>query len=302
MQNNGTMWNDVKGQDIQAHGGCILFYEDRYYWYGEHKGQSNHPTAWRVDIIGIACYSSQDLVNWKYEGLVLPAEEGISSLMHPSRVAERPKVLYNARTKEFVMWLHLDDATYSFARAGVAVSDSPTGPFRIVGAHRPNGKLSRDMTCYVDEDGTAYLIQASGDKNETLVVHELDASYQSFTGKYKEIMIDQMREAPCICRKDGTYYMVTSGCTGWRCNSALLSVSDNMMGPWKLTENPCEGPKYRTTFDGQCSFIFEANGKFYIMIDHWVPHNLQKSGYSILPIHMDNKSMTVVWQEQWMGI
>ena len=34
---NGHIWKDIDGNDIQAHGGCIIEYEGTYYWYGEHK-------------------------------------------------------------------------------------------------------------------------------------------------------------------------------------------------------------------------------------------------------------------------
>ena len=31
---NGSIWQDTEGRDIQAHGGCILPHNGRYYWYG----------------------------------------------------------------------------------------------------------------------------------------------------------------------------------------------------------------------------------------------------------------------------
>lgn len=40
---NGQMWKDTDGNNIQAHGGCIIEYDDIYYWYGENKGQDNCP-------------------------------------------------------------------------------------------------------------------------------------------------------------------------------------------------------------------------------------------------------------------
>ena len=66
---NGTLWKDVNGNPIQAHGGCIIQHGGTYYWYGEHKGVENRPGAYEVDVVGVSCYSSRDLVNWKYEGL-----------------------------------------------------------------------------------------------------------------------------------------------------------------------------------------------------------------------------------------
>ena len=56
-------------------------------------------------------------------GLALRA--GAHAELHPSRVAERPRVLYNNGTRAFVMWLHVDEADYELARVGIAVSHQP---------------------------------------------------------------------------------------------------------------------------------------------------------------------------------
>lgn len=96
---NGTQWTDIDGKPIQAHGGMILEYGHRFYWYGENKDAPNWPDRRRVDIIGVSCYSSSDLVKWKYEGLVLRATpEDESSILHPRNVLERPKVIYNEKS------------------------------------------------------------------------------------------------------------------------------------------------------------------------------------------------------------
>ena len=51
---NGTVWKDIDGNDIQAHGGMILEHKGVFYWYGEHKGAENSPGLQRVDFIGIS--------------------------------------------------------------------------------------------------------------------------------------------------------------------------------------------------------------------------------------------------------
>lgn len=57
-------------------------------------------------------------------------------------------MLYNERLKSFVMWMHVDDAGYDLARVGVAVSSSPTGPFKFLRSFRPHGQQSRDFTVF----------------------------------------------------------------------------------------------------------------------------------------------------------
>lgn len=300
---NGAIWQDIDGNDIQAHGGCIIKHGDTYYWYGENKGADNCPGKNRVDVIGVSCYSSKDLLNWKYEGLVFESnKDDPSSYVHTSKVLERPKVIYNEKNNNFVLWMHIDSADYTYAGVGIAVSDSPTGPFVLKRVTVPNRQDSRDMTIYKDVDGRAYLVH-SKDWNKTLNIARLNEDYDDLDGFYVSVMADQEREAPALFFHKGMYYMITSGCTGWNPNAALYARCPYLLGKWKLIDNPCVGENSRMTFFGQSSFIFEVNGRFYLMLDHWIPHNLKKSGYSILPVEInESNDITVNWQDEWLGI
>ena len=106
--------------------------------------------------------------------------------------------------------------------------------------------------------------------------------------------------SPALLYDQGLYYMVTSGCTGWAPNSALVATCPHLLGQWKLIDNPCEGPDYRMTFFGQSTYIFRVNGKPYLMLDHWKPQDLKNSAYSILPISIVDGQMTIRWQDDFM--
>src|SRR6266853_39259 len=142
----GEVWRDTDGKPINAHGGGVLFHDGIYYWYGEFKaGKTYLPNcnkSWggtRVDVGGVSCYSSTNLYDWKNEGIVLPAvPDDPQNDLHPSKALERPKVIYNKTTKQFVMWMQIDTASYAAARSGVAVSEKPAGPFKYLGSFRPN--------------------------------------------------------------------------------------------------------------------------------------------------------------------
>lgn len=299
---NGEMWYDDRGQPIQAHGGMILRHGDVWYWYGEDKGAPNTPGKTRVDVIGISCYSSRDLVSWHREGLALDVRQApAGSLLAPGNVCERPKVLYCEKTGRFVMWFHADTADYVYAGVGVAVADRPTGPFRLLYTKQPNRQDSRDMTLFRDRDGTAYLVHSSN-WNKTMNIARLTDDFEDLDGFYISVLRDQEREAPALVLEEGMYYMVTSGCTGWDCNSALYAASPHLLGQWKLIDNPCEGPGYRDTFRGQSTCIFRAGGRLWLLLDHWRPHDLQSSGYSILPLEIRAGRMTVRWQNEWTGL
>lgn len=299
MFQNGKMWFDDKGDPIQAHGGMILEFQGMWYWYGEHKGAANCPNMARVDVIGISCYSSNDLQSWHYEGLALDVKSSpMGSLVQPQNVCERPKVLFNEKTGKFVMWFHLDTPDYVYAGVAIAISDNPKGPFILINEKRPNQQDSRDMTLFVDKDKIGYLIHSSN-WNKTLHIARLTEDYTDVDGFYTSAMIDQEREAPAIIYEQGMYYMVTSGCTGWQFNSALYAVSPYLNSQWKLIDNPCEGDGYRDTFRGQSTWIFRVGQQIYLMLDHWNPNNLQESGYSILPVTINDGKMTVRWTEEF---
>ncbi|XXU62098.1 hypothetical protein WME78_25825 [Sorangium sp. So ce1097] len=51
---------------------------------------------------------------------------------------------------------------YGEARAAVATSSTVDGSYSYRGSFRPLGHMSRDITLFKDDDGTAYMISAEG--------------------------------------------------------------------------------------------------------------------------------------------
>jgi len=306
---SGIVWNDTDGNPINAHGGGIMFHNDIYYWYGEHKGDSTYRLdwvttweCWRAEAGGVSCYSSKDLVNWTFESVALPStpDDEMSDL-HPSQVIERPKVVYNDKTKKFVMWMHIESPDYEKAHAGVAISDSPTGPFTYLGSFKPNGGDSRDQTLFKDEDGRAYHIYSS-EWNKTLYIGLLNEEYTQHTGVYTRNFINLSRGAPAIFKHDGKYYLISSGCTGWDPNVAECAVADSMLGEWMVIGNPCIGKDADSTYYAQSTFVLPVEGKkdFYVaMFDRWNKTNLIDSRYVWLPLTFKDGKPVVEWQDKW---
>lgn len=133
----GAIWNDNHGVPINAHGGGMLYHKGVYYWFGEHKVQGRAGNAAHV---GVRCYSSSDLYNWKNEGVALSVANDTTSDIQKGCILERPKVIYNARTRKFVMWFHIEQKGkgYSYARSGVAVASTPAGPYKFLYSIRSN--------------------------------------------------------------------------------------------------------------------------------------------------------------------
>jgi hypothetical protein len=133
--NPGKLWLDTDGEHINAHGGGFLFYDNKYYWFGEHKisGKEGNKA-----MVGVRVYSSKDLYNWKNEGVALQVSNDLNSKLIKGCIIERPKVIYNKKTKKFVMWFHheLKDQGYEAALTGVAVSDNVAGPYNYIDSFR----------------------------------------------------------------------------------------------------------------------------------------------------------------------
>jgi len=223
-------WYDTQGRHIQAHGGQVVPAQEEgqtvYYWYGEDRTHGYYGSP------GVSVYRSTDTLNWENMGTAMrgvsddaeltedsyftdlygtldatgrPDTERAQQLAYflnssqtstaYSAIFERPKVLYNARNQQWVMWWHADGkvvaggSNYARSMAAVAVSDSPTGPFKLTGAYRlPNRTdyracttaavpgQARDMTLFQDDDGTAYIVYSS-EENRSLYIAELDDDY-----------------------------------------------------------------------------------------------------------------------------
>ncbi len=161
------------------------------------------------------------------------------------------------------------------------------------------GQMARDMTLFVDDDGKAYHIFSSED-NMTLHVAELNDDYTAHSGRYARVAPGGQNEAPAIMKKDGTYWMITSGCTGWEPNEARMFSAPSIWGPWTQHPNPCVGPKADKTFGGQSTFIIQKDGRYIFMADQWRPKHPSDARYIWLPITFENGKPVVRWQDSWV--
>jgi hypothetical protein len=302
----GQPWLDAAGERIEAHGGGLLLHEGVYWWYGEDHAHGLGNAA------GIRCYSSTDLLNWTDRGLALPAAE-LPEQYRAKGACERPKVLYNARTKTFVMWAHLDGGNgYTWAEAGIAVSSTPQGPYQLVRRGRPirhdfgqkedrfeqvsRGPTYRDMALFQDDDGAAYVFYAA-EGNPTMYVSRLRDDYQwvvepAVKGEtWDRIMVGMDREAPAPFKHAGKYHLLSSGCTGWGPNPGLHAVADSPIGPYRIVGDPCRGHQAETTYRSQPTYVLPAPGKppgsFIYLADRWEGHQLETSTYVWLPFVME---------------
>ena len=347
----GEPWPDDHGVPINAHGGGILFHEGVYYWFGEHKIAG---AAGNLAQVGVHVYSSEDLYNWRDQGIALSLLDDPASPLARGCILERPKVIFNARTRQFVMWFHLEPpgAGYTGSLSGVAAASQAAGPYRFLHCFRPNagtwplnvpatdkcelppaelarlagmelgggprpyypkhllyrrdfagGQMARDMTLFVDEDGTAYHLYSS-EGNGTLHISQLTADYLRPAGSYARALPGRFNEAPALLKWRGKYFLVSSDCTGWAANPARLAVADHVLGPWEELGNPClgTGAQIANTFNSQSTFVLALAGRpdaFVFMADRWNPQDAIDGRHVWLPIEFHHDVPMFAWHDEW---
>lgn len=243
----GEQFVDTSGAPVHAHGGGMIEVDGFYYWFGENRhpdGTFRYVSVWR----------SSNLRDWQLRNHVL------TQASHPElRLAniERPKVIFNQSTGQFVMWMHKENGRdYGQARAAVAVSSTVDGDYTYLGSFRPFGQhMSRDITAFVDDDGTGYMISAANE-NFDLHIYRLTPDYTQVAQLVANPWPGGHREAPALFKRNGVYFLLTSGATGWSPNQAQYATATSPAGPWSEMRNVADS----TTFGSQPAYVLPIQG------------------------------------------
>ncbi|WP_329491609.1 RICIN domain-containing protein [Kitasatospora sp. NBC_01246] len=256
---NGTQFADTAGNPVHAHGGGVIKVGKYYYWFGEDRNADN-------TFHYVSSYRSSDLRTWEFRGHVL-SQSTDPELQYA--VIERPKVMYNAATGQFVMWMHKENgADYGEARAAVAVSSTVDGSYTWRGSFRPLGEMSRDITTFVDDDGTGYMISAANE-NRDLHVYRLTADYTGIDAQVQSLWNGQSREAPAMFKRDGVYFLLSSHATGWAPNQQKYGTATSVTGSWSDLQDIGDS----VTYSSQTAFVLPVQGSggtgYLYMGDRW---------------------------------
>ena len=322
----GETWPDTDGKHINCHGGGILKGNDGvYYWYGENREQkapqkgvacytSTDLKNWQNRGIVMPVSDEPGAIVEKGSTIERPKViynpktgkyvmwfhhelkgQGYAAAHAACAVADNPLgpfvPIKSGRVNAGKLPMNLDASQKPsddklkmewWTPEWRAEIEKGLFTFRDL----DGGQMSRDMTLYVDDDGTAYHIYSSED-NLTLQIAELDDTYTNHTGKYIRIFPGGHNEAPALFKKDGKYWMITSGCTGWAPNEARMMWADSLLGEWHQMPNPCRGNGADKTFGGQGTYILTDGDDITFMADIWNPKNLPDSRHLWLPITFD---------------
>ncbi len=306
---NDADWVDTTGRPIMAHEGEIARFDGTFYWYG--SSYENNPRGkFTMDAgpvwNGVRVYSSPDLVNWTYKGVCLPRpKSGFGKL----GATGRSHVLYNEKTKKYVMWYRWFVAMpASFLM--VATADQPEGPFTPLGPREVGTStgFGSDMNVFQDDDGRAYVIYCDHNKPEkggnwryAIRIDSLSDDYLS-SNRDGVLVFDHGCEAPAIVKYKDKYIAVASGVHGWAGSETSCATADNPLGPWTRQADVSE----QKTWQSQVSdliFLEESDTVMALCDQWWIPDrdDINKSRYLFLPLNFDPDTSKVSMQyvETW---
>jgi arabinoxylan arabinofuranohydrolase len=190
------------------------------------------------DMSSIVCVSSSDLKNWTDHGIVFDVPRDASW----SGLSWAPSPAY----KNGKFYLYFGNGGSAI---GVAVSDSPTGPFKdpvgrnIASGSTPgvqpfDGWLFDPMT-FVDDDGQAYMY-FGGNGEGNLRVVKLNNDMISVNGSAGKFNVPNFFEAAWVHKHNGTYYF-----------SYSTNPSAGMRIDYMTSNNPMSGFTYRGVLSPQ---------------------------------------------------
>ncbi|ORX80476.1 Arabinanase/levansucrase/invertase [Anaeromyces robustus] len=258
---NNMFWKDTSGKNIYSQGGGVYKFGDTYYWYGVHykgaESYANNPTKRNSDtsFVSVTCYSSKDLVTWKFENDILtPRTPNFGNASWLGRLG----VAYCKNTRRYVLVTQYNDSIL------FASSDTPTGNFKIERVQDYITNMGSDMgtgdqTIFIDDDGSAYIICSNKHGRGMQYVSKLRDSDFLYAEPAKLVARGYGREGNALFKYKNKYYFCASDLHGWNASHSYYMVADNIFGPysdWKVMEGSDEDFSFVT----QTGFFYTIKG------------------------------------------
>ena len=238
----------------------VLLYDGTYYLYS-----TNSADGYRV-------FTSDDMATWTDRGYCLRKED-----VKGDRGFWAPEI--TVRDGKFYMVYIANE------HLGIAVADSPLGPFRQEEKKWLNEVCEIDGHFFVDDDGTTYLYFVRFDGGNVLWCAKMNddlLSYDESTARFLfraeddwELKDCSVVEGPFVLKHKGKYYLTYSA-NHTRCADYAVgcAISDSPMGPFKkVSYNPILKKNEKANGTGHHSFTTSKDGSELVCVYHFRPGN-----------------------------
>lgn len=330
---NPIVGNSDTGEYIYGGDPSVLVDGDTVYLYTGHDISTDDEVSRAVyNIPEYLCYSTKDMKNWKSEGTVMKvSSEEIDWVTNSTSAWASQVVKY--KDHYYLYYCSWDKTASGKQSIGVAVSDSPTGPFKDAGKPVVQGTETEpqnsnwddiDPTVWVETDGSGEEHRYLAWGNSKFYVCELNEDMvsvkdQDGDGKITcattpdpgdilnhQTGLSSFTEAPWIYRRRdekgnyyGKYYLFYA--YGWRERMAYATTDDLLTGSWKVG-SVLMMPT--ATSNTNHMAVFDFKGKTY-----FVYHNGSLPGGNgyrrsacITELHFDEKGDISVMPETAAGL
>lgn len=241
---------------------AALVYKDKVYLYAGHDEAPNDVNAYRM--YEWLVYSSSDMISWKEHPVPLKPTDfkWASGEAWASQVIER--------NGKFYWYVTVEHGSIRGKSIGVAVSDSPIGPFKdaLGKALITNDMTTKtsigwddiDPTVWIDDDGQAYLFWG----NTVCYYAKLKENMIELDGPILTVDLPNFTEAPWIHKKGDWYYLSYAYQFP---EKIAYAMSKSITGPWEfkgilneIAGNSNTNHQAIIEFKGNDYFIYHTGG------------------------------------------
>lgn len=192
-------------RDKYAGDPAALVYKDSVYLYAGHDEAPNDHNFYKMNEWLV--YSSADMKNWKSHPVPLKTTDfkWAKGDAWAAQVTEK--------NGKFYWYVTVEHATIPGKAIGIAVSDSPLGPFKdALGKALITNDMTKqvsiawddiDPTIFIDDDGQAYLYWG----NQRCKYVKLKKNMTEIDGDIHVVDLPNFTEAPWLHKKNGWYYL-----------------------------------------------------------------------------------------------
>ena len=121
-------------------------------------------------------------------------------------------------------------------------------------------------------------------------------------GYWFRVLPYSWNEGAALFKRNGWYFLLMSGCTGWNPNAARGAAAQNLAGPWFEFGNPARGDGAETTFGAQSSAVFSVGERYFAMLDCWNPENFIDSRYLWLELQFPSDDRFEMWNTPYFSL
>ena len=239
---------------------AAMVYNDTVYLYTGHDEAKGWEMFTMWDWL---CFSSKDMKTWTPHGPVMR----VTDFKWATRDAWASQAV--ERNGKFYFYAAVRSGNPHPGMAiGVAVSDSPTGPFVDARGSAlvtddmtpsPNGWDDIDPTVFVDDDGTAWLSWG----NPNCYLARLKPNMTEFDGSIQKIHVPNYTEGPWLYKHGSLYYLVYAAFAHQDMSEKICyATAPKVTGPWTYRGILTDSAKSSYTIHPA---VIEYHGQSYLL-------------------------------------